>query len=106
MSRASRWRKFRFFVLENIEAVDLTLFQTWDAQHIAEILYLQYFYLVVYGGDGRLIACSPMICSTYGKICLNAPQTSCLFECWRKVNVSCPFRVRQSVGIFEIPPEG
>jgi hypothetical protein len=57
MSRASRWRKFRFFVLENIEAVDLTLFQTWDAQHIAEILYLQYFYLVVYGGDGRLIAC-------------------------------------------------
>jgi hypothetical protein len=54
--------------------MDLTLFQTWGAQHVAEILYLQYFYLVVYSDDGSLIACSPMIYSTYGKICLNAPR--------------------------------
>jgi hypothetical protein len=63
-----------FPFLENIEAMDLTLFQTWGAQHVAEILYLQYFYLVVYSDDGSLIACSPMIYSTYGKICLNAPR--------------------------------
>lgn len=28
------------------------LVQTWDARHIAEIFYLQYFYVVVYS-DGR-----------------------------------------------------
>jgi hypothetical protein len=79
MSRAARWSKFRFFVLENIEAMDLTLFQTWDAQHIAEILYLQYLYLVVYSDDGWLIACRPMICSLWENLseCTTKPA-ACL----------------------------
>jgi hypothetical protein len=47
--------------------MDLTFLQTWDAQHIAEILYLQYFYVVVYSDGSWLIVCSPMICSTSGK---------------------------------------
>ena len=46
-------------------------------------------------------ACSPMICSTYEKICLNASRTSCQFEHWSKVSVPCPFRIRWPVGIFE-----
>jgi hypothetical protein len=31
-----------------------------------EILYLQYFYVVVYSDGGWLKVCSPMICSTSG----------------------------------------
>lgn len=97
--------RFRFLFSGKSSGNEPDVSKLWDAQHIAEIFYLQYFYVVVYSDDSWLIACGPMICSTYGKICLNAPQTSCRFERWRKVNVSCPFRVRWSVGIFEMPLE-
>jgi len=42
--------------------------QTWDIQHIAEILNLQDFSIVVYTDGSWLMACSPMICATYRKI--------------------------------------
>jgi hypothetical protein len=41
-----------FFFPKNFQAVYLTFIQTWDAKHIAEILYLKYFYVVVYGDGG------------------------------------------------------
>lgn len=37
---------------ENFRTVYLTFIQIWDAQHIAEILYLKYFYVVVYSDGG------------------------------------------------------
>ena len=53
---------------KDFRAVYLTFIQIWDAQHITEILYLKYFYVVVYSDGGQMIVCSPMICSTYGKL--------------------------------------
>jgi hypothetical protein len=47
------WSKFPILLFpEDFQAVYLTFIQIWDAQHIAEILYLKYFYVVVYS-DGR-----------------------------------------------------
>ena len=37
---------------KNFQAAYLTFIQSWDAQHIAEILYLKYFYVVVYSDGG------------------------------------------------------
>jgi hypothetical protein len=37
-----------FLFPENFQAVYLTFIQIWDARHIAEMLYLKYFYVVVY----------------------------------------------------------
>jgi hypothetical protein len=54
--------------------MDLTFIQARHARHIAEILYLQYFYLMVYSDDGQLTACSPRDLLNLGEICLNAPQ--------------------------------
>jgi len=36
---------------EDLQAVYLTFIQTWDARHIAEILCLNYFWVVVYNDD-------------------------------------------------------
>jgi hypothetical protein len=38
--------------LKNFQAAYLTFIQIWDAQHIAGILYLKYFYVVVYSDGG------------------------------------------------------
>jgi len=38
--------------LKNFQAAYLTFIQIWDAQHIAWILYLKYFYVVVYSDGG------------------------------------------------------
>ncbi|HXP44499.1 MAG TPA: hypothetical protein VN833_29895 [Candidatus Acidoferrales bacterium] len=37
---------------EKFQAAYLTFIQIWDAQHIAGILYLKYFYVVVYSDGG------------------------------------------------------
>jgi hypothetical protein len=50
---SSRPEQIRFFLSpENFQAVYLTFIQIWNAQHIAEILYLKYFHVVVYSAGG------------------------------------------------------
>jgi len=50
---------FRFLFSGRSSGNEPDVSNLWDAQHIAEIFYLQYFYLVVYNDDSWLIACSP-----------------------------------------------
>jgi hypothetical protein len=53
MARAAGRSKFRSpFLRKNFQAVYLTFIQIWDVQHIAEILYLKYFHVVVYSDGG------------------------------------------------------
>jgi hypothetical protein len=60
-----RWReqpagsRFRFLFSGKSSGNEPDVSKLWDAQHIAEIFYLQYFYVVVYSDDSWLIACSP-----------------------------------------------
>lgn len=51
--------RFRFLFSGKSSGNEPDVSKLWDAQHIAEIFYLQYFYVVVYSDDSWLIACSP-----------------------------------------------
>src|SRR5579864_582117 len=104
MVRAARLSIFPFSLFRNI-------FRSWirsrdvgpnlQPQHVAEIFYLQYFYVVAYSDGSWLVACRSNDLLNLWKICLNARQNQRFVRRWRKVSVSCRIRTRWSAGIIE-----